>query len=219
MRTTSLFRSFAVRAVLPVLLLSAPDAANAQQASPEMPIPEADAPIPAISFDDAVAAFKAGEHEAALAALKPLAEDGNALAQNALGYMYRRGLGADKDMLQSMFWYRKAAIQGNAVAQYSLGEITRKEGQTKVQLAAALEWITKAAKQNYADAQYTLGMILFQGDVIPQDLPEAYFWLALGSQNAHQKSARLLAHIETLLDEDDKLEQDQRLEDWQPKQP
>lgn len=185
-------------------------------AAPEAAVPEP-APEPALqpkTFEDAVAAFRAGDYETALAVLRPLAKDGMADAQNALGYFYRNGLGVDKDLLQSMFWYQKSARQGNAAGQYSLGEITRKEGRTKVQLAVALDWITKAANQNYADAQYTLGLVFFQGGGIPQDVSKSYFWLALGKMNDHAKSVQLFTQVENLVDEDIKLEQDLKVEDW-----
>ena len=190
-----------------------PEEAETLEQEPDLSsLPELE-PEP-MTFVEAVNAFRDDEHETAIKAFKLMANGGDANAQNALGYMYRRGLGADKDTLQSMFWYRKAAKQGSAVAQYSLGEITRKEGQTKVQKAAALEWITKAAKQNYGDAQFTLGLIFFQGEGITKDINESYFWLALGNENSHDKSSQLLAHVETLIDEDAKLEQDQKIENW-----
>jgi TPR repeat protein len=51
------------------------------------------------------------------------AEQGNALAQNNLGSMYRDGLGVPQDHAEAMKWYRKAAEQGNALAQNNLGFI------------------------------------------------------------------------------------------------
>lgn len=191
-------------------LASLPELSNIEL----LPELEAEPELQPNTFEDAVNAFNAGNYKTAIKVLRPLAKDGMVDAQNALGYLYRNGLGVEKDLLQSMFWYQKSARLGDAVGQYSLGEITRKEGRTKVQQAVALEWITKAANQNYADAQYTLGVVFFQGNNIPQDVPHAYFWLSLGMQNEHAKSMRLFNHVETLVDEDMKLEQDLRVRDW-----
>jgi TPR repeat protein len=56
--------------------------------------------------------------------LRPLAEQGNALAQVMLGRMYASGQGVPKDYAEAVRWYRKAAEQGNALAQlmYHFGQ-------------------------------------------------------------------------------------------------
>ena len=49
------------------------------------------------------------------------AEEGNAVAQYSLGYVYLYGYGATKDYPRSTQWLRFAAEQGHAEAQYRLG--------------------------------------------------------------------------------------------------
>ena len=49
------------------------------------------------------------------------AEQGNALAQDALGIIYRRGEGVPSDDAEAVGWYRKSAEQGYPQAQYALG--------------------------------------------------------------------------------------------------
>jgi len=49
------------------------------------------------------------------------AEQGEANAQNDLGYIYYSGHGLPKDYAEAVKWYRKAAEQGEAPAQYNLG--------------------------------------------------------------------------------------------------
>ena len=56
-----------------------------------------------------------------VAQLKPLAEDGNELAQFELGHMYENGRGVTQDYAEAMKWYRLAADQGYAAAQNNLG--------------------------------------------------------------------------------------------------
>jgi TPR repeat protein len=46
---------------------------------------------------------------------------GFAAAQAVLGNMYRKGEGVEKDAVQALRWFRKAAEQGVAQAQYNLG--------------------------------------------------------------------------------------------------
>ncbi len=54
-------------------------------------------------------------------AIKALAEQGDASAQNDLGFMYSYGEGVYQDTTEAVKWYRKSAEQGNAEGQYMLG--------------------------------------------------------------------------------------------------
>ena len=73
-------------------------------------------------FDDALAAYKKGDYKTALKLWKPLAEQGAANAQVALGAIYGSA-GNDKEAVK---WYQLAAEQGDAKAQavlaYMYGE-------------------------------------------------------------------------------------------------
>lgn len=51
-----------------------------------------------------VAAGARGDFAASLAALRPLANAGNPLAQAAIGYMYAYGKGTPKDPVQAWMW-------------------------------------------------------------------------------------------------------------------
>ena len=48
------------------------------------------------------------------------AEQGDAIVQFKLGWMYAEGKGVTKDTVKAVEWYQKAAEQGNAAAQYNL---------------------------------------------------------------------------------------------------
>jgi hypothetical protein len=48
------------------------------------------------------------------------AKQGDAVAQNALGFCYSKGKGVPQDYKLAIEWYRKAADQGHAVAQRNL---------------------------------------------------------------------------------------------------
>jgi len=79
-----------------------------------------------VSADDyleAWAAYQQGDYETALRLMKPLAEQGDADAQNNLGYMYENGNGVPQDYAEAVKWYRLAAEQGDAASQYRLGQI------------------------------------------------------------------------------------------------
>ena len=55
------------------------------------------------------------------AAVRTLAERGDAEAQYALGTLYRYGQGVTRDYDEALRWWRKAAEQGVVDAQYALG--------------------------------------------------------------------------------------------------
>ncbi len=68
-------------------------------------------------------AYNSGNYTTALREWKPIAEQGNALAQSNLGVMYERGEGVVQDYKEAVKWYRKSAEQGDAPAQYSFGQM------------------------------------------------------------------------------------------------
>lgn len=61
------------------------------------------------TLEDGVAAFNRRDYDAALALLKPLAEQGNPAAQYQLGYMYLYGHGVEKNHAEAWFWLTIAA--------------------------------------------------------------------------------------------------------------
>ena len=75
------------------------------------------------SFSDGVNAYYAGNYIIAYENFKPLAEQGDALAQFNLGYMYHYGKGVLQDYAEAVKWYRLAADQGDALAQFNLGNM------------------------------------------------------------------------------------------------
>ena len=72
-------------------------------------------------FDEGVAAYKRGDYATALREWRPLAKQGNAIAQSNLGFMYGKGLGVTQDYAEAVKWFRKAAEQGDTGGQYNLG--------------------------------------------------------------------------------------------------
>jgi TPR repeat protein len=66
-------------------------------------------------------AYRAEDYKTALQEFLPLAEQGVALAQGFLGYMYSTGQGVPQDYAKAVKWYRLAAEQGIAKAQTNLG--------------------------------------------------------------------------------------------------
>jgi Sel1 repeat len=72
-------------------------------------------------LENGQAAYQKGDYAAALQILRPLAEQGNASAQTALGVIYEHGQGVPQDFVQAVIWYNEAAYQGDPDAQTNLG--------------------------------------------------------------------------------------------------
>ena len=88
--------------------------AIAQPASPQSFKPDYDAGWKVLSKKDYATALKHW---------RPLAEQGNAGAQDRLGWLYHLGQGVPKDNKEAARWYRRAANQGYNPAKYSLANL------------------------------------------------------------------------------------------------
>ena len=75
----------------------------------------------AADFNKGLTAAQSGDFATALKEWKPLAEEGDAVAQYNLGQMYRKGDGVPQDDKEAARLYRLAAEQGYADAQGNLG--------------------------------------------------------------------------------------------------
>jgi hypothetical protein len=136
-----------------------PPAVVAAVESPEV---NKEAEKPKMSFHDEIAVLAKQAGYKTLAQQKAekqlaLAEQGNASAQYILGIMYEYGEGVSQDMVQAMYWYRKAAEQGLSDAQFFLGAIyyNGEKGITK-DYSQAIFWLRKAAEQGDTHAQEAL---------------------------------------------------------------
>jgi len=70
---------------------------------------------------DGIKAHHKSNYVQALELLRPIAEEGKAIAQGLLGRMYLRGEGVTQDYQEAAKWFRLAAEQGDAYSQYNLG--------------------------------------------------------------------------------------------------
>ncbi len=141
------------------------------------------APTAWAGFDEGLAAYRKGDYATALRELRPLANQGDAVAQFNLGVSYANGEGVTQDAREAVRWYQKAADQGNANAQFNLGvSYANGEGVTK-DARAAVRWYQKAADQGDADAQFNLGWMYRNGQGVTQDAAEAVRWYRRALQN------------------------------------
>src|SRR3979409_340245 len=75
-------------------------------------------------WEDGMAAYNRGDYVPAIRLFRPLAEQGNAKAQNVVGVMYRRGQGVARNSVRTFLWLNRAAARGDAIAKAELHEVT-----------------------------------------------------------------------------------------------
>ncbi len=71
------------------------------------------------------------------------AEQGDARAQNNLGYMYDTNRGVEADAEQAVYWYQLAATAGNVNAQINLANSYHRGRGVEQNDDKALEWYTQ----------------------------------------------------------------------------
>ena len=129
-------------------------------------------------LEDGIAARDKGDYATALRLWRPLAEQGNAVAQFNLGLMYANGQGVTQDYAAAVSWYRKSADQGNADAQHGLGFMYSVGYGVPQDSTTALSWYRKAAEQGDARMQGRVAFNLSIGLGIPAGSAESAKWNA-----------------------------------------
>ena len=105
-------------------------------------------------------AAQSGDYVTALREWKPLAEQGNEVAQYGMGYLYKHGYGVSQDYKTAFKWFTLAAEQGLAHAQNNLGLLYENGQGVSQDYKTAVKWYRLAAEQGFAPAQHNLGRIV-----------------------------------------------------------
>ena len=108
--------------------------------------------------------------------LKKEAQQGNAIAQNALGYAYFSGDGITKDVKHAVIWFKKAAIKGHREAQANLAYCYREGIGIAKNLNQAFVWEKKAAEKGDLQSQNNLGFYYENGMGVAKNLKQAAVW-------------------------------------------
>lgn len=128
-------------------------------------------------LEDGIAAYNKREWDKAFKLLKPLADEGNAAAQEKIGRLYERGKGVERDYLVALEWHLKAAAQGDALAQGHAGLIYRSGAiGGRSDYGTALKYYRESAAKGVAVAQLGLGSMYKAGEGVPENEVEAVAW-------------------------------------------
>src|ERR1700743_2626916 len=74
-------------------------------------------------YQAGVDAYRNSDFQGAFQQWLPLAEQGDAQAQNALGALYDHGLGVSQDYVKAAYWYGKSAKQSFPLGMRNLGTL------------------------------------------------------------------------------------------------
>jgi uncharacterized protein len=169
-------------------------------------------------LEDGRAAYTRGDYATALRLLRPLVDQDNADAQDALAVMYFVGQGVPQNRAEAVRLYRLAAEQGNAHAQDTLGFAYLDGVEVQQNYAEAVKWFSRAADQGSIDAQFNLGQMYELGTGVPQNYVVAYMWFSLVSAPgdrpyASESRNRVATHLTS-----EQINEAQKLtRDWKPK--
>ena len=88
----------------------------------------------------------------AIRLFRPLAEQGNAKAQNVLGVIYRKGEGVARNSVRAFLWFNRAAARGDARAKAELRDVS--QTMTAEELSQARKMAQACEASNYRSCEY-----------------------------------------------------------------
>jgi uncharacterized protein len=146
-------------------------------------------------LEDGLTAYQNGDYTEVLRLWRPLANQGNAIAQAQLGIMYLNGQVVPQDYAQALAYLRKAAAQGNADAQSGLGVMYTYGRGVPQDNAQAVAWLRKAAGQGSAEGEGRLGEMYVNGQGVLQDYAQAHMWLRKGAEQGNSLAQNSLGFL------------------------
>lgn len=141
--------------------------------------------LPAATLDEGRQAYLSENYKKAMKILQPLAQEGDAKAQEMVAIMYDFGNGVAKDSSKAMSWYEKSARQGNLSLQHDLGIRYFKGDRVEQDYQKAFYWWKLAAESGVLESQYNLGLMYVQGLGTEKDPVAAVKWYEKAAGQGH----------------------------------
>jgi TPR repeat protein len=138
-------------------------------------------------------AFLIRNYSKALIHWNKAAELGDGRAQQALGEMYSKGAGTDKDYSKAINWYRRAASQGFTSSAVSLGLLYQNGRGVPRDFKKAATYFQVAASRGSARGQFHLGILHRNGAGLPQNNVAAFKLYQLAAEQGYAASQASLA--------------------------
>ena len=145
------------------------------------------------------------------------AENGDASAQNHLGFIYYDGKGVPQDYKEALVWFRKAAENGDTLAQHFLGMMYL-NGQGVIQDdKEAVVWFRLAAEQRDAGAQSVLGIMYHYGKGVPQDYVMAHMYYNIAAVSGDKSGIKNRGLVEKDMTSSEIAEAQKLAREWMSK--
>ena len=143
---------------------------------------------PQYDLSEALVYYARLDYPVARRMLVPMAEDGDAVAQETLGFMYSRGEGVPPDDGIAFRWFKLAALAGRPDAEFETGMMYRDGRGVSPDGKEALLWFRRAADQGMTEAFVAVAELYLGQNGVPPDPAAATEWLLraadLGSADA-----------------------------------
>lgn len=107
------------------------------------------------------------------------ADEGFAPAQFQVALMYLGNAGVDRDLGEYRRWLMLGADQNHVRSMEALGDLLVDPNEGVVDYAEAMRLYTFAAQTGDGNAQFDLGVMYAEGEGVPVNNAEAYYWIAL----------------------------------------
>ena len=111
-----------------------------------------------------------------------------------MGLMYHYGRGVEKDYIQALEWYEKAAEQGHKNPKSDGADALLWSWFGKGPYSGA-KWFKKSAEQGYVEAQYNMGLMYHYGRGVEKDYIQALEWYEKAAEQGHKKDLHQLTLI------------------------
>jgi S1-C subfamily serine protease len=145
------------------------------------------------------------------------AESGFVHSQAMLAMALFKGEGTPRDLSEAVVWYARAAEQGDPPSQLQYGRaLMFGAGGRPPEPSAGAVWVRRAAEAGDAEAQNFLAAMYQQGNGVPKDWQQAYFWSLLASADGDPAKARLRNLVEQTLSPDERRRAQAAARDWRP---
>lgn len=145
----------------------------------------------AITFEDALKRFEAGDKKTALAYASSAAHKGSADAAVMAGYILRKGEAGYVNLEHARLWYNMAANKNHPDALVALGEMAIKN-EAGLTHADAVSYLTRASDMGRTDAMRALSDLYRTGQGTRTDADQSEKYLKKASQSFDKDATKRL---------------------------
>ena len=108
------------------------------------------------ALEAGVRAMNRGHYATALRAFRNLAKNGDAQAENNIGFLYERGLGVPQDYGMALKWYKLAAEKALPEGEYNTGLLYHYGYGVAKNQSEARKWFEKSARKGFLEAEFMM---------------------------------------------------------------